>query len=664
MVHASQSDPSNDRNERSRREAERRNFQIALAEQAFSAMVAPGDVAEARIISSHYGRKRIASGYFDNAGDFARSVIDFAHGHRPSGAYMSLNRINPALKARACNRINEHAEQTTTDKDVMVRDKLYIDLDPVRPSGVSSTNDEHAAALAELAAVVEFLTDQGFPLPVIVGSSGNGGMAIYRTEPLPNDEESLALHQDVLAALAGHIRSDGVALDQSVANASRIVKIPGSVAAKGDHTPDRPWRIALPTVNPDAGIVSREQLETLAASARDPDRESASDQHDEPPRARTKHGSNRQQETPEASKSRARIERALTERGISYTLKYRDGMIVLQLHPCLLDLNHTSGAAILIYANGALHFKCHHDGCAGKGWADVRELLGFTRAQRTEEDPEPTKFYFYPFTEYTQRPEPDWLVQGVLTEHTLAALIGGFSTYKTFLALDLGLSIACGIPWQGHLTKQVPCAYIAAEGGGMMKRRVHAWQKHHGVTDISDFFILPQAAQLLDDDDVAGVIAALLEQGLAGAFVIIDTLARTFAGGNENAQEDMNRYVAAADRIREETGATVLILHHTNKSGEYRGSSVLPGALDTMMTTEKTADGVRIRCDKQKDFEPFEPILLKKVTVDLTEATDVMEVTCPPKTDPRIMRVLTGNASPRRMSCGRADSRRSRSSAC
>ena len=51
--------------------------------------------------------------------------------------------------------------------------------------------------------------------------------------------------------------------------------------------------------------------------------------------------------------------------------------------------------------------------------------------------------------------------------------------------------------------------------------------------------------------------------------IIFDTLARCMVGGDENSPLDMGRAVAAADRVRVETGAAVLLVHHPTKANNY-----------------------------------------------------------------------------------------------
>jgi len=239
-------------------------------------------------------------------------------------------------------------------------------------------------------------------------------------------------------------------------------------------------------------------------------------------------------------------------------------------------------------------------------------------------------FKLYTIGEYRQRPTPKWLIKGIVREGTLAALIAEHGGFKTFIGLDFGLSTALGRPCFGFNTTQTPVLYIAGEGGGMMIRRIDAWKKHHAITDDpADFFLLPEAVQMLESSQTDKLDRTIDKLGARPGLIFIDTLARSFIGGNENQQEDMNKYIAAAGRLQTRYGATVIILHHMNRQGGYRGSSALPGALDTMIEMEKTSDGVRLRCQKQKDDEPFRDIRLQKIVVTLGESVDLSDDDAP-----------------------------------
>src|SRR5262249_38692197 len=137
--------------------------------------------------------------------------------------------------------------------------------------GVSSTDDQHAAALERAGDIRAFLRDKGWPEP-IHSDSGNGAHLMYRVD-LPNDAASSKLVERALAALAARFDDQRVSVDRVVHNASRIWKIPGTLACKGDDTAAQPHRrsrlIDAPT---EFGVVSRELLLELGGEALEDER--------------------------------------------------------------------------------------------------------------------------------------------------------------------------------------------------------------------------------------------------------------------------------------------------------------------------------------------------------------------------------------------------------
>jgi hypothetical protein len=100
--------------------------------------VEPGQVVEVRILNT---AKQTVSGYFDDMAKAARAALLWS-GKAPA-VYFTLNKIKPDLLARANNRLVERAKNTTADADVVRRRWLFIDFDPKRPAGISSTEAEH-----------------------------------------------------------------------------------------------------------------------------------------------------------------------------------------------------------------------------------------------------------------------------------------------------------------------------------------------------------------------------------------------------------------------------------------------------------------------------------------------------------------------------------------
>jgi len=102
---------------------------------------------------------------------------------------------------------------------------------------------------------------------------------------------------------------------------------------------------------------------------------------------------------------------------------------------------------------------------------------------------------------------------------------------------------------------------------------------------------------------IAAAEAVDSRTGIAVQLIVIDTLARCIGSGDENSAQYMSQFLAACDRIRLSTGATVLIVHHVGKSAQAgaRGSSALLGAVDTAIEVEKLYYGRVARVVKQKD---------------------------------------------------------------
>lgn len=199
-------------------------------------VMASGDVHEVRIPRA--GRRGTIAGYFDDAERLADAVLAI-DGTVP-GVYLTLNPCNPALLARAVNRLQEHAQVSTSDADILRRRWLLIDFDPVRPVGISSTNREHGRAIAVACGAWDDLRSAGFPDPG-VGDSGNGAHLLYPVD-LPNDSNATELVKHILAGVAARCAPDDITVDQTVFNAGRITKVYGTMVCKGDNLPDRPHR--------------------------------------------------------------------------------------------------------------------------------------------------------------------------------------------------------------------------------------------------------------------------------------------------------------------------------------------------------------------------------------------------------------------------------------
>jgi hypothetical protein len=231
-------------------------------------LIEPDSVREFRAINCvdnpKYGSFTIA-GWFDadHLDDLAAAALAWTK--KAEGVYVTMNPVNPDLMARAFNRVVKiKKDLATKDGDIVRRTQLVFDADPERPAGISATNDEKALALTQINQLVVNLSARGWPQPVLA-DSGNGYHAKYRID-LANNDGSLELVRRVLATADQLFGLNRVKIDISLSNASRIIKLPGTMARKGDDIPERPHRWSSVVSAPDELLtVPTDRLEVFAA---------------------------------------------------------------------------------------------------------------------------------------------------------------------------------------------------------------------------------------------------------------------------------------------------------------------------------------------------------------------------------------------------------------
>lgn len=206
--------------------------------------------------------------------------------------------------------------------------------------------------------------------------------------------------------------------------------------------------------------------------------------------------------------------------------------------------------------------------------------------------------------DFSNRPPPKYLIQGVLPAADLVIVYGDSGSGKSFAVTDMAMAIARGEPWRGLRTRKGRVVYIVAEGAGGYSLRLKAYSMHHGVNlGGIPFGVINAAPNLLQKDDIRDVIAAIKAFGGAD-LVVIDTLAQTTPGANENAAEDMGLAIKNARAIGAAAGGVALLVHHSGKDATKgaRGWSGMRAAADAQLEVVKLEDGTRvIQTTKQKD---------------------------------------------------------------
>ncbi len=220
-------------------------------------------------------------------------------------------------------------------------------------------------------------------------------------------------------------------------------------------------------------------------------------------------------------------------------------------------------------------------------------------------------------------------VEGLLIRESMAVVYGQSNSGKTFWMLDLVLHVVAGMAWNGREVERCGVLWLAMEGSHGISNRVSAWREHHGI-DVADlpFAVVPVALDLLTPDgdterliETAADVAARLSVPVG--LIVVDTLSRAMAGGNENAPDDMGALVTNGTRLQQELHAAVTWIHHSGKDDAKgaRGHSLLRAATDTEIeiTAEGNSHVARVTKQRELDGNAEFPFSLKVVDLGVNK---------------------------------------------
>jgi DNA-binding MarR family transcriptional regulator len=308
----------------------------------------------------------------------------------------------------------------------------------------------------------------------------------------------------------------------------------------------------------------------------------------------------------------ARLQRLAKSRADNYADWIEIGM-------SLRELGEAGKALWLNWSKQSAKFD--EDTCLKK-WATFKDgsseggLVTLARlAARANEDdpageaqPKPKGYTLHTAAEALQpQPPIEWVIDRLFSAASVAIIVGEPGSKKTYTMLDAAVCVAHGIPWLDFTTRQSPVLIIDEESGNRrMNRRLGEVLRGHRADDKTPiYFTTLERFQPAEVADELAIEAAIEETG--ARFVIVDALADIMLGGDENSVKDIQPVMAALRRIAERTQAVIVLIHHINKGGTYRGSSAIKAAVDLMLVAQSKPDesAIDFSIDKARDVEPF-----------------------------------------------------------
>ena len=227
------------------------------------------------------------------------------------------------------------------------------------------------------------------------------------------------------------------------------------------------------------------------------------------------------------------------------------------------------------------------------------------------------------------------LIAGVLEAGSVSMLYGVSGTGKTFIGLDVALSVSHGIYWQGRKVQQGTVWYINTEGKRGLKKRLQAWYKEHEALapTLDHFKIIPWPLDLRAYSQE--LTETINDQQIPPTLIIVDNFSMCAPGVDQNKQEQVAPVLQLMNALAAEYNCHVLIIHHTNKAGDVNGTMAFRNHVDTMieLVKEDPADRespILFRCIKARHAEPFRDIrtTLKPIVLSIHPNTREMITSC------------------------------------
>ncbi|MDP9369203.1 MAG: helicase RepA family protein [Chloroflexota bacterium] len=185
--------------------------------------------------------------------------------------------------------------------------------------------------------------------------------------------------------------------------------------------------------------------------------------------------------------------------------------------------------------------------------------------------------------------EPDWTVDRLLPLGAAALLSAREKAGKGLLTIDLCACVATGEPFLDRAVREGTAIYCAAEEHVRdVRARIAARLGHRRDAPL---YVLPLDGSTddrlkLEDPGtmvrLAGMIAAH-----EPVLIVLDTL-RELHDGQEDSSDDMVWRLRPVRQMAHQTNTTILVNHHQNKLGGFRGSTAIRAAFDLEWAFNRT----------------------------------------------------------------------------
>jgi len=198
--------------------------------------------------------------------------------------------------------------------------------------------------------------------------------------------------------------------------------------------------------------------------------------------------------------------------------------------------------------------------------------------------------------------ESRWLVENLWTDRSVGLVGGAPKSLKTFMALELALSVSTGTPCLGRfgVPRQGPVLLYAAEdSAGVIRERLESLARAHGASfDDLDMGIIDCPMLRIDQREMQQRLHATLKK-YRPALLVLDPFVR-LSRVDENCAREVASVLGYLRALQRHHDLSILVVHHARKSPaaapghSLRGSSDFFAWGDCFLYMARQHDSVRL----------------------------------------------------------------------
>ncbi len=528
-------------------------------------------------------------GFFRNREKLIQAIEEYS-GKVPA-VYYTLNAPSPELYDNA--KLKDAAVVGASgckDDEVMVRNWLLIDCDPIRVDAegkplddqkVSTTDTEKAESLTIAHKVESYLQDRGWPTP-ISADSGNGYHLLYNLGSMPSTKELTETVHKALEHLAEKFNNDRVGVDVVVSNPSRITKAYGSFTMKGVSTEERPHRFSCIRVVGGQEPITIMQLAALKPMPVPEKKSSIIIKAKAAEKYATTDGP-------------AKMEEFLEWYDIAHKVMAREkNGYKWQIIPCPFNAEHNLGeVAVFVNDDGGYGFKCFHNSCVGNHWQEFKSHLESISGKKffwqtnvtTAASPndKPTSKVSWTCAASISPETVSWLWPNRIPFGKLTLFAGHPSVGKGMATMYVAACASTGKPWQDSKNTNAPVKVAIVSSEDAAKDTLIPRLMAAGA-DLSKIFILNGMVtekgekDFTLDTDIPG-LREKLDQHPEVKVVVIDPIMNHLGKLKGNSEQEVREGLTPLAKLAEMSGAAIILVTHYNKSQNTDSIQRVGGAM-------------------------------------------------------------------------------------